>query len=107
MALFKIPNYSLNKEINISGNNITLNDTSYLLQFYDDRINPKAEVDYSAKYVIIQNNTITKNDKDLVTGIGTNNEIKIKYINNDIKDKQGNIFTPTQEVHDNVEITVE
>lgn len=107
LALFSIPNYSLNKEINISGNNITLNDTSYLLQFYDDRINSQAEADYSAKYVIIQNNTITKNDKDLVTGIGTNNEIKIKYINNDIKDKQGNIFTPTQEVHDNVEITVE
>lgn len=106
LALFKIPNYSLNKEINITGNNITSNDTSCLLQFYDDRTNSKAEADYSAKYVIIQNNTIAKNSNDLITGIGTNNIIKIKYISNSIKDTEGDIFIPTQEIHDNVEIIV-
>ena len=50
---------------------------------------------------------ITKNSKKLITGIGTNNIIKIKYINNDIKDAEGNVFIPTQEIHDNVEIIVE
>ena len=35
------------------------------------------------------------------------NIIKIKYINNIIKDTEWNIFIPTQEIHDNVEITVE
>ena len=43
----------------------------------------------------------------VITRIGTNNIIKIKYINNSIKDTEGNIFIPTQEIHDNVEITVE
>ena len=34
---------------------------------------------------------ITKNSKNLITGIETNNIIKIKYINNIIKDTEGNI----------------
>ena len=59
------------------------------------------------QYITIKNNNITKNSKNLITGIGTNNIIKIKYINNDIKDIEGNVFTPVEEIHDNVEITVE
>ena len=88
-------------------NNILLNDNSNIIGFYDDRTNQNSASDYSAKYITIKNNNITKNSKNLITGIGTNNIIKIKYINNDIRDLQGNVFTPTQEVHDNVEITVE
>ena len=107
LSLFRVPNYSLNYPLTINGNNILLNDNSNVIGFYDDRTNSSSASDYSAKYITIKNNNITKNDKNLVTGIGTNNIIKIKYINNDIRDLQGNVFTPTQEVHDNIEITVE
>lgn len=104
-SLFLIPNYSLNYPLTINGNNILLNDNSNIINFYDDRISSPSG--YEAKYITIKNNNITKNSKNLITGIGKNNIIKIKYINNIIKDTEGNIFIPTQEVHDNVEITVE
>lgn len=107
LSLFRVPNYSLNYPLTINENNILLNDNSNVIDFYDDRSNSNAASDYSAKYITIKNNNITKNSKDLITGIGTNNIIKIKYINNSIKDAEGNIFIPTQEIHDNVEITVE
>lgn len=107
LSLFRIPNYSLNYPLTINSNNILLNDSSNLIGFYDDRINSSAISNYEAKYIIIENNTITKNDKSLVTGVGINNEIKIKYINNDIKDTSGNTFVPTEEIHDNIEIIVE
>ena len=100
-----MPNYSLNYPLTINGNNILLNDNSNIIGFYDDRSHSVS--DYEAKYITIENNSITKNSKNLITGIGTNNIIKIKYINNSIKDTEGNIFIPTQEIHDNVEITVE
>lgn len=102
-----MPNYSLNYPLTINGNTILLNDNSNVIGFYDDRTNSSSPSDYSAKYITIKNNNITKNSKNLITGIGTNNIIKIKYINNIIKDIEGNIFIPTQEIHDNVEITVE
>ena len=100
-----MPNYSLNYPLTINGNNILLNDNSNVINFYDDRTNSPSG--YEAKYITIENNNITKNSKNLITGIGTNNIIKIKYINNDIKDAEGNIFIPVEEIHDNVEITVE
>ena len=106
-SLFRVPNYSLNYPLTINGNNIILTGTSSLIDLWDDRTNAHAPADYSTKFITISNNTIIKNDSSLVKGIGTNNIIKIKYINNDIKDAEGNVFTPTQEVHDNVEITVE
>ena len=105
LSLFRVPNYSLNYPLTINGNNILLNDNSNIIGFYDDRTNSSS--DYSAKYITIKNNNITKNSKNLITGIGTNNIIKIKYINNNIKDTEGNVFTPVEEIHDNVEITVE
>ena len=105
LSLFRVPNYSLNYPLTINGNNILLNDNSNIIGFYDDRSHSVS--DYEAKYITIENNSITKNSKNLITGIGTNNIIKIKYINNIIKDTEGNIFIPTQEIHDNVEITVE
>lgn len=107
LSLFKLPTYSLNYPLTINGNNILLDNNSNVINFYDDRNNSSPASDYSAKYITIENNNITKNSKNLITGIGTNNIIKIKYINNSIKDTEGNIFIPTQEIHDNVEITVE
>lgn len=107
LSLFRVPNYALNYPLTINGNNILLNDDSNVIGFYDDRTNSSLPSDYSAKYITIKNNNITKNSKNLITGIGTNNIIKIKYINNSIKNAEGNIFIPTQEIHDNVEITVE
>ena len=56
---------------------------------------------------LTRENEELKIQKKIITGIGTNNNIKIKYINNDIRDSQGNVFTPVEEIHDNVEITVE
>ena len=106
-SLFRVPNYSLNYPLTINGNNIILTGTSSLIDLWDDRTNAQAPADYSTKFITISNNTIIKNNSSLVKGIGTNNIIKIKYINNDIRDSQGNVFTPTQEIHDNVEITVE
>lgn len=107
LSLFRVPNYSLNYPLTINENNILLNDNSNIIDFYDDRTNQNSASNYSAKYITIKNNNITKNSKNLITGIGTNNIIKIKYINNIIKDTEGNIFIPTQEIHDNVEIIVE
>lgn len=107
LSLFRVPNYALNYPLTINGNNILLNDNSNVIGFYDDRTNSRLPSDYSAKYITIKNNNITKNSKKLITGIGKNNIIKIKYINNNIKDTEGNVFTPVEEIHDNVEITVE
>ena len=106
-SLFRVPNYSLNYPLTINENNIILTGTSSLIDLWDDRTNAHAPADYSTKFITISNNTIIKNDSSLVKGIGTNNVIKIKYINNDIKDAEGNVFTPVEEIHDNVEITVE
>ena len=76
LNLFRVPNYSLNYPLTINGNNILLNDNSNVIGFYDDRTNSPS--DYNAKYITIKNNNITKNSKNLITGIGTNNVIKIK-----------------------------